>query len=328
MLKNKLDIFLVTFNRKDKLCKTLEAIFSKSSPIKDFDITILDNNSDDGTSELIDKYCEHHSNIKHIRHNRNIGANANIARCYELTTKEYMWILCDDDIYDWSSWNEVEEAVISNKEMIVVAKYAIKKNTKINLIVQATYVPSMIINTSILDDTCIRNIYDNIYTMYVQLVPVVMYLNLGKDFFVINGNSIVDNPNDYGKEIKTYDSCEQYHRGVEDSSKMYFRNKTMSQNVGFVNVIEPLQDKKLKKELLNNCLDVALHFFHPFSKEFIHFADIWVNMSKSTKLKLFYRIISVNILEFQIRERGIYVKIFGKFKTKIIPFFSAKNNKL
>ena len=312
MLKDKLDIFLVTYNRKDKLYKTLESIFSKNSPIKDFDITILDNNSDDGTSELIDKYCMQHSNIKHIRHNRNIGANANIARCYELAAKDYMWILCDDDVFDWSSWSEVEEAIISDREMIIVAKYAIKNNKKMDLVVQATFVPSMIINTSILDDTCIRNIYDNIYTMYVQLVPIVMYLNQGKDFFVINGNSIVDNPNECGKKLKTYDSCVRYHRGVEDSSKMYFRNKTMSQCVGFVNVIEPLQDKKLKKELLNCFLDAALHFFHPFSKEFMHFADIWINMSKSTKLKLFFKIIIVyDILKF-----------LAKSKQKLFRFLS------
>ena len=164
MLKEKLEIFLVTYNRKDELSKTLESIFSKDSPIKNLNITILDNNSSDGTSELIKEYCVQYKNIKHIRNNRNIGANANIARCYELANKEYMWILCDDDIYNWSSWNEVEEAIISHKDMIMVAKYALNNYLKTNLLIQATFVPSMIINTSILDNTCIRNIYDNIYT--------------------------------------------------------------------------------------------------------------------------------------------------------------------
>ena len=58
-LKDKLDIVLITYNRKNCLQKTFEQIFAENSPIKDFDITILNNASTDGTSEFIEKYCKH-----------------------------------------------------------------------------------------------------------------------------------------------------------------------------------------------------------------------------------------------------------------------------
>jgi glycosyltransferase involved in cell wall biosynthesis len=98
MLKDILEIFLITYNRKIYLQKTFNQIFANSSPIKNFDITILNNKSTDGTTELIEKYREKFNNIKHIIHNRNIGGNANIARAFELATKNmsgyYVTMIC------------------------------------------------------------------------------------------------------------------------------------------------------------------------------------------------------------------------------------------
>ena len=81
-------------------------------------ITILDNASTDGTSDLIKEYFKKFPNIVHIRHNRNIGGNANIVRAFESATKEYLWILCDDDFYCWDYWNELEQAIL----VIMLAK--------------------------------------------------------------------------------------------------------------------------------------------------------------------------------------------------------------
>ena len=72
MLKDKLQIFIVTYNRKDFLENTFRQIFSDMSPIKDFDITVLNNNSDDGTDEVIEKYSKIFPNLVHIKHHINI----------------------------------------------------------------------------------------------------------------------------------------------------------------------------------------------------------------------------------------------------------------
>ena len=52
-----LEIILVTYNRKKFLKRTLEYIlYDVNSPIRHLDIIILDNNSNDGTFELIKNY--------------------------------------------------------------------------------------------------------------------------------------------------------------------------------------------------------------------------------------------------------------------------------
>ena len=49
-LQENLFISLVTYNRKDYLKRTLDKLLEDSSPLRNVDITILDNASDDGSS--------------------------------------------------------------------------------------------------------------------------------------------------------------------------------------------------------------------------------------------------------------------------------------
>ena len=65
-LNDILEIILITYNRKDYLENTLQQILASNSPLCNLDITVLDNKSNDGTSELIDKYSKRYNNIKHI----------------------------------------------------------------------------------------------------------------------------------------------------------------------------------------------------------------------------------------------------------------------
>lgn len=122
MLKNTLEIILITYNRKPYLEKTFKRLLAEDSPVKDLQITVLDNCSSDGTSEYLSDLSKKYKNIKHIRHNRNIGANANIARAFEIATKPYLWILADDDDFDFTDFNQVQEALLNeNPALLIVA---------------------------------------------------------------------------------------------------------------------------------------------------------------------------------------------------------------
>ena len=83
---NKLELFLITYNRKDKCKKTLETILADNSPLKGLPLTVLDNASTDGSSEVIETFAKKFANVTHIRHPKNIGGNANITRSYEMAT--------------------------------------------------------------------------------------------------------------------------------------------------------------------------------------------------------------------------------------------------
>lgn len=327
MCDKEIQIILVTFNRAEKLKNTFKQIFAEKSPIKDFDITVLDNNSTDETPFVIKEYQKQHKNLKYIKHNYNIGANANIARAYELSNKDYLWILCDDDYYDFSAWAEVEEAVKNNESLIMVSKYALPKKhvEPIHLLIQATFTPSIILSRKLLDDTVLRNIYDNIYTMYVQLVPVVMALNSGINFYLIKGKAIIDNGEDYGAQNSGWYHSPNYHRGAE-AERLYFKNANMSQPIGIINAIEALTDKELKNTFIKYQNKVAKYYFKPFSKDFVFFSDLWINMSKKQKFVFLFSLLNLNKI-FSLYRSGEYINIcFFGIKTHLFKIKKKKRN--
>lgn len=104
-IEEKLSIVIVTYNRAPYLERTLEQL--TNSPFNHCDISILNNCSTDHTAEIAQKYCSQYKNITHIKHRFNIGGNANILRAIEFSTREYLWILADDDTYDFSDVDDV-----------------------------------------------------------------------------------------------------------------------------------------------------------------------------------------------------------------------------
>ena len=57
-LSEKLEIFIPTYNRKPYIKHTLTQLTAADSPVKDCSITVLDNASEDGSSEVIADFAE------------------------------------------------------------------------------------------------------------------------------------------------------------------------------------------------------------------------------------------------------------------------------
>ena len=109
MNEKNMEIVIPTWNRAKYLDRTLSQ-FSKSSFL-DYKFTIIDNNSTDNTQEICKKYQEIFPNFNVIRNNKNIGGLPNILRCYEIATAKYLWLVGDNDTYDFSNCNEVIDKV-------------------------------------------------------------------------------------------------------------------------------------------------------------------------------------------------------------------------
>jgi len=109
MLKNKLGLYLVTYNRAASLQNTLEAL--AKSPFAGCRLTILDNCSSDGTAAVCAAYAKRFPDFIVRRHERNITGNYNYLRAVEMADTEYAWILCDDDRYDFGASGDVIAAV-------------------------------------------------------------------------------------------------------------------------------------------------------------------------------------------------------------------------
>ena len=238
-----LDITIITFNRAEYLQKTLNAVLAEDSPVCNCRITILDNKSTDSTSDVISQFAKTHANITHITNNFNVGGNANIAKALEMYgATPYHWILCDDDVYCWDGWTEVEEAMLRGEKLICVGDRHLPKNgpkrtDPAECLQQMTFLPSIIYGPGVITNTAIRNAYDNTYALFPHLAPVIMHLNHGGKIFVIQHGVV--QPGFYGNDVSLT-------RG-DVKSEVFSRSRTMFLAVGFAILTAELNDKKLSK---------------------------------------------------------------------------------
>ena len=92
-------IAIPTFNRNTEVVETIKAVLDQFSA--NCQLLILDNASDTSVEMSLAKQNIHLSGrerIRLIRNSVNVGAQANLLRCIELCTTEWLWILGDDDI--------------------------------------------------------------------------------------------------------------------------------------------------------------------------------------------------------------------------------------
>ncbi|MBQ3834187.1 MAG: glycosyltransferase family 2 protein [Elusimicrobia bacterium] len=307
MLKLKLQIYLITYNRLEYLKRTFSQIFSKESPIRDFDITILDNASTDGTYEFIEEYCRKFSNIKHIRHNVNIGGNANICRAFEMSAgsgKEYVWVLCDDDYYDWSNWEKVEKLIEEKIDIICVSNYLFPNENEFNnksyQLPQLTFVPAGIYRTELITNDVILNMYENIFTMFQQSCISIYAINENKKIKVLN-KQIVDNGLYHNVYMDVKENL-SFSRGVDKKSFISERMSCRNWILGLCNITTLLKDKSLQRETIESVISGGNiyknwnKFFNSivydyFVKDkFNYFYEIYKSLNKTKKMKLFFTI--------------------------------------
>lgn len=300
MIQDKLQIFLITYNRHRKLKATLDSLLS--SPVRDFDIIVLDNASTDGSSEMLAEYAREHKNITHVRHNVNIGGNANICRAFEMAAscgREYAWILCDDDNYDWSNWSAVESAIEQKPDLICVSDYiypdATAKADKAYQIFQMTFVPATIFKTSLITNGVMMNMYDAIYTMFQQTCLTAHVINNNGTVVVLD-KPVVFNGLHFDKEIDKEDVS--YIRGTNDKSTILNRRKETIWVLGFCNIISLLKDEELKK----SCMEISIPYkdiseswnsFYYFMyikyfnfKSFNYFYEVFASLPKRRKIQM------------------------------------------
>ena len=336
-LKDQLELFLITYNRCELLASTLGALLSENSPVRNCNLTILDNDSTDGTLQLLTNITQTHQNVKYIRNKKNIGGNANALHAYELATKEYVWLLCDDDLYDFSGWNEVEQAMEQKVDIICVSDFVLEKRTTAELLLQLSFIPANILRSELLTPTMLRMMYDSISTMFPQLCPVIEAIHTGKKIQPISKGIVhyrEDTPN----------RSTSYVRG-ENATELFQRQKNLSWAQGFCEMISQLRDRKAAQEafykgLRENYenLDVLIRFC---AKRYANFQQMPTGLLIASQLSLSKRIYFYFIfflkwiqyklfpkhnspINFYVTDTGVNISLFKKIKTKN---FSKPNNK-
>jgi len=304
MLKDKLQIILITYNRRKYLARTFEQIFAENSPVRDFDITVLDNCSTDGTRELIEKYCKKFPNLQNIRHKRNIGGNANICRALEIASKEYVWVLCDDDSYDWHNWPEMEQAVLSDLYDAVMVRttdlYGTREKAKIFR--QCTFLPSAIYKTKNIVEGLCANAYGNISNIFPHLALVAHIININGNFYLPKEDIIKKATAD----ITDFDILKK--KGYDCYIPEIVQN--MYWAVGYINSTTLIRDKKIRAYIVNNtgnhgfCSFIYAFFRHNikrYNNSLYNICTVFCSLNFSQRIKFVFIVILLNIVYFPYR---------------------------
>lgn len=236
-VKDKLQIMIVTFNRDLYLKRTLEQLVN--SPISDCEITIFDNKSSDRTKDVFLEFSSKFENLKYVKNHFNVGANANIVKAMESSTKEYYWILGDDDFYDFKDWQKVEDAINRGEKVISIFKPEVYKSDLPALIQCSTFVAANIVSSSLLNNTVITNAHYTTHTLFPHLAPIISHINHGGNIFASNSRIVYDDFEQRGES--------SYLRGYA-SDDIFYAN--MSWITGFALVVSNLKDKNLRADTL------------------------------------------------------------------------------
>lgn len=245
LISEKLEIFIITFNRAKKLENIMSQVFAENSPVKNFDITVIDNNSTDNTKDVVNKFQILNSNLKYEKNKYNIGGNANIVKAFYKADKDYVWILADNDDLCWDSWGEVEKFIEEDSDAIVVATYECPKYDVAQLFDQMTFLPGVIYKTSNIDDTVIGNMEFNISNMFPHLALASKLINENKKISIVD-NAIVlvrDNCDENGKYV--------YTRGYK-SDDVHPLQKGMNWISGYANSLYLIKDKKIRNYIISH----------------------------------------------------------------------------
>lgn len=309
-IKELLEITLITCNRKEKLRNTLNQIFCCDSPIKDFEIKIIDNASVDGTEDLIKEYQETHKNLTYIKNKRNVGGNGNIVKAFEFAQKEYLWVICDDDFYNWNCWKDIEQAIHEQYDVIFTRTVEKKKDNTINpgsLFATATFLPACIYKTSNITNTVIFNMVNNIPNFFPHLAPLAKNINDNNRFYFPDSNIVEIGPNTDGSVT--------YYRNMQSSELPETFRKTFW-SIGYYCSLELITDIKKRIEIIDNPV-------YPFNTLFQNFCNN-IFLNKGVYDNYFYNYYKITRM-LNLKQKLIFLAAF--IKISFLSFlFNAKRS--
>jgi abequosyltransferase len=107
-----LTVIIPTYNRMDKLMRRVNELLPQMSNADK--ILISDNATENFDAELIN-YFKKEPRISLYRNKVNIGANANIVKCFELVNSDWVWLLSDDDYVKSDAIKIIKKNLVEKK---------------------------------------------------------------------------------------------------------------------------------------------------------------------------------------------------------------------
>ncbi|MBQ3290430.1 MAG: glycosyltransferase [Kiritimatiellae bacterium] len=330
---------VVTYNRRRALGHTLERVLAGDSPVRDCEITVLDNCSTDGTRELLASVAAGHPNLTAVNRRRNIGGNANIVRAFESASRKYIWVLCDDDDFDWSQWPKVEEALASDAYDLVftvsrIARLADSPDIGY-LAFLAGFVPGCIYRTEHITGDVLQNMYAMIHTWYPHCVlSLHIMCNLkGGVFFRPDCDVVIRKleTEDGSREMTQEENDKTLLRGISESL-LHPDMRRMFWHVGFVKVAQIVNDEAERAKVIERarfnedwagdfgryCEYVANYNREHFGGSVKNVFDFMLNLPKSKRLVFLMAVLRPWLPLFvELRDGRVELVLFWKAKIRV-----------
>lgn len=329
MLEDIFEIIIPTFNRKLYLKNTLEALLDEKSPVKNVNITILDNVSFDGTGDMIDEYASIHGNIKHIRNDRNVGGDVNICNAYSLAKKEYAWVLCDDDSYSWDSWPEALKLMSEKVPVIYAGPVPAGYDPEYSFYIdKMSFVPYIIFRSELISDDLLVSMYKNTYTMLQQMRIPVKCANERLEIAHLENPLVYPGQQDMPENHKSRNIMLRGVKNKNDISSVMEKQPFLLP--GKLLVLQDIKDPQIREKAMRIAMDglsgdMILEFIKYFASktELLNIAaSMFMCLSPEEQRRLHKaRKMIFGIYTVQSKdEKCLFVNFLGRYRLKIWTF--------
>jgi glycosyltransferase involved in cell wall biosynthesis len=208
-----LTIGIPTYNRPEEIKKQVRLLLPQLD--KRVHLIIYDNCSDIPTESYFTN--DELSKFTLVRNKVNVGADANIARCFENCNTKWLWTLSDDDYVKKNSVNFVLE-IINKKVDTVFLNFCkgVSFETKgFDELIQE-FKSSIVFSSSFTMSSCLYNInklqsslqnyYNNLSSMMGTIILVLKYLQINKEGVCefIDGSLIDSYNTEVGWDYRVY----------------------------------------------------------------------------------------------------------------------------
>ncbi|MEY3601825.1 MAG: hypothetical protein RL169_1069 [Armatimonadota bacterium] len=205
-----LTIAIPTYNRFETLCTNLSRLVPLLT--QDVCVLVLDNASTDDTRNLTDWVKANHpdASIRVIRNITNVGAGANVTRCFELAETPWVWTLSDDDPVKPDAVTGILDVIARNPTAAYInmqstaipdelrrpADLELHCSTIADLAEKLDFMPNLLLSSTgvfrvAAARAVLRKAYINLNTVAPHIAIILSILDAGIGGVILSGHTVV-----------------------------------------------------------------------------------------------------------------------------------------
>jgi glycosyltransferase involved in cell wall biosynthesis len=235
-----LTIAIPTYNRATQIQKQIRLLLPQLSDL--IELIVYDNHSEIPVCELFDD--DELLKFKIVRNKMNVGADANIARCFENCTTKWLWSLADDDYIKINAVEIVLNEIQKKQDALFINFFNdhYSKTQGFNEFIEEfksenVYISSFTMSSCLYNMSKLHNYlffyYDNLSSMVGTIILVLKYLERNNDDVCI---------------LQTNTPIDQYNTAVGWNYANYIRRNKL-----FIDAFGGKHNRKFNKTLFLGC---------------------------------------------------------------------------